>query len=716
MRVDIKAVLDQAGEILNRTHKAGLTAHAKLHFKIVSDNPDILGRGEDATALQHLFAEGPHPVVIHGPGGIGKTAFADHFARSDFRSPNPRYCGAWRVSAESITEAARDIKPLSAHLGVEDQGDEETNFHATMARMAETRGKKRWLLIHDNADNPREQRYLARRFQFPEAIDHLVTSRISQWRPPIRTFELEEPGVASAVALLRRESGLSLDTSLFDLAVNVLERWPLALMVVGADLRKTGASPEEYEQRFRDIVAHVPPDYTSYERTVAAAVLESYSHLGSDAQALMHLAAFMAPDDVDPDYLVKGMSRLEEGTLWHGLANDKLRRQAAFSEIGNQSLLRPTRIVAWSDEHDAEVETESLKMHRLAQLALRDMLTAEERANAIGAAGRLGQAQISDNPQHDIHPRYSRLVTQARALSPHAAGANDTDLKPIASFLNEITIFVQFSSGELHEMEKLRRDIIPIVEKGFGKDSVDHATAQGNLGVVLGGIGLSEPDRELAKQIDEEAEALLKHSIDLKRDILGTDSFALAADQNNLAVYCWQRKRYEEAEPLYLDVARIMEASDEPSSLDNLGTLYGNIGTLYSNWAFSLGKDHETYSSRREDAMDFLHKALATIRGRHGELSQTTATALNNLAGEYEIGGEIDRGIRLRIRGGAIMERLRGIGAIKMSHPLYGPYVTNFAQKFSNAEDVLKAMATDINNAIADHTAWQNGGTPNWPT
>ena len=178
----IKTALDEAAKLLRSSRKEALTAHSKLHFKIVSDNPDILGREDETDHVLRLYGDSNDPIVIHGPGGIGKTAFVDHFARANFRNTKkPRYCGAWRVSGENISKGWDDLSPLATHLGVSPTDNAEANFHATLAKMSEARGNKRWLLIHDNVDEPEAQRLLARRFQHLDAVDHLVTSRIADW-------------------------------------------------------------------------------------------------------------------------------------------------------------------------------------------------------------------------------------------------------------------------------------------------------------------------------------------------------------------------------------------------------------------------------------------------------------------------------------------------------------------------------------------------------
>ena len=153
------------------------------------------------------------------------------------------------------------------------------------------------------------QRGLKSRLLHLGCIDHLITSRLTKWRDGVTTMELPELDEDDAVSLLAREAGLEESAALRTLAVETLERRPLALMIAGADLAN-GFPLETYAEAFQERLHEIPPD-VAYPRSLAAAILGSVDRLPEDARAFLDMAAFMAPEDIAPDYLPLGVAALQ---------------------------------------------------------------------------------------------------------------------------------------------------------------------------------------------------------------------------------------------------------------------------------------------------------------------------------------------------------------------------------------------------------------------
>ena len=273
--------------------------------RIRTENRGVVGRMALVGHLSDIRQADPQtPIVLWGRGGVGKTAAADYVARQ--MVGKGAYQGAWRISGETITAASEDLRPLGMRLGVEEKENDEAYFRACLDAMsAKATGQKGWLLIHDNVDDEDTQRALLKRLNPVMGVDHLITSRLKNWSKTATAIHLEEPDDDAAVELLAREAGQEPDADLRALAVDRLERLPLALMIAGSVMQEAGLTVAEYSSSFETMLKKAPLGQMAYEKSLFGAVMESYGRLSSDAQAMLRQAAFMDADDVDPEYLKK---------------------------------------------------------------------------------------------------------------------------------------------------------------------------------------------------------------------------------------------------------------------------------------------------------------------------------------------------------------------------------------------------------------------------
>jgi hypothetical protein len=86
--------------------------------------------------------------VIHGFGGMGKTALAHEAA--DWLTRTGMYRGACFVSFEHGGDAPMLLHALGGYLGIADAGFDHTNISTALARLRPALAQRPTLIIADN--------------------------------------------------------------------------------------------------------------------------------------------------------------------------------------------------------------------------------------------------------------------------------------------------------------------------------------------------------------------------------------------------------------------------------------------------------------------------------------------------------------------------------------------------------------------------------------
>jgi tetratricopeptide (TPR) repeat protein len=370
-------------------------------------NRNFSGRYELLEQLHaSLQAESAAAVVptgtVHGLGGVGKTELALEFAHRY----QADYDIVWWITAEQPTTITADLAALAEELGIERLADQ-----AEMVRLLfrELRGRDRWLLVYDNAEQPRQLEGLLP----PGGGGHvLVTSRYGAWGKLGSALRLDVVARSEAVAFLSRRTGAT-DQAMLDALADELGDLPLALEEAAAYLEETGVGLGEYLQLVRERARELfgldqpPADQQGDQRRVATVWSLSLDRVHQEApaaEALLNLCAFLAPD------IPRGLPREQPQLLPEELAqavSDALVYNRLLAVLGRYSL--------------ATVSPTSLGVHRLVQAVIQARLGQKgERHWTEATAGLLRASFPDDAWEVATWATCERLLPHVLAVAGHA--------------------------------------------------------------------------------------------------------------------------------------------------------------------------------------------------------------------------------------------------------------------------------------------------------
>ena len=269
----------------------GFTGRAALLAEL-----EVARRSGEATVVQ----------AVTGMGGIGKTTAAIEYAHRH----HDEFDVAWWVPAENLALLPDRLAQLALAL---DLTTATTPPGVGAARLlGELARRDRWLLVFDNAEDPRALReYLP---QGPGRV--LITSRNPAWQRFAATVGVREFTRPESIALLHRLAPELTDVEA-DRVAEAVGDLPLAVEQAGSLLADTGLTVDNYlrllTERARDVLDHDPGG--AYPRSLAASWAVAFDRLADDdptALDLLTVVAWCGPEPVPLTLLTDHPDALSE--------------------------------------------------------------------------------------------------------------------------------------------------------------------------------------------------------------------------------------------------------------------------------------------------------------------------------------------------------------------------------------------------------------------
>jgi hypothetical protein len=256
------------------------------------------GREVLLAELEAALGSGGVAVVcaVTGMGGIGKTTTAIEYAHRHAAE----FDVAWWVPAEDPALVPERLAELARTLDIADLTDP---LGVAVARLrGELAERQRWLVVFDNAEDPRALAPL-----LPHGPGRvLVTSRNPGWRSVAAAVGVREFARAESVTLLR-----SLVPGLGEVAADLVAAavgdLPLAVEQAGALLRDAGLTVEAYLRLLRDRAGELLSQDGGgvYPASVAAVWEVAFDRLAADDPAALDLLTLL----VNPAGVVRAGAR-----------------------------------------------------------------------------------------------------------------------------------------------------------------------------------------------------------------------------------------------------------------------------------------------------------------------------------------------------------------------------------------------------------------------
>jgi tetratricopeptide (TPR) repeat protein len=469
-------------------------------------NPNFTGRADLLERLRDSLQAGAGIAVtqteaIHGLGGVGKTQLALEYAH--------RYASdydlIWWIPAEQPTTVIATLAELARRLGIEERPDQDEMVAGLLELL---RGRDRWLLVFDNAEQPAE----LQPFLPPGGGGHvLVTSRWSAWGEWGTPLRLDVLSREESVAFILKRSGTQDQQAAAALA-EALGDLPLALAEATAYMEETQVGLDEYLELVRTRAMELfgldkPVGAERRVATVWSVSLERVREEAPAAEALLHVCAFLAPEDI-PRTLPGGHPEVLPEEL-RQLVGDPLAYNKSLGVLGRYSM--------------ATVSPTALGLHRLVQAVIRAHLGPQEERRWVQAAIGLLRASFPEDSQAISNwPACQRLTPHVLAATEHAqrlavAGSE------VGWLLSWVSGYLR-SRGQPRQAQPIAERALAVTEAALEPDDIEVGERHDELGRVLrdlGELAAAKVEAEQALAIDEAAYGPNHPSVATDRGNLG---------------------------------------------------------------------------------------------------------------------------------------------------------------------------------------------------
>ncbi len=641
---------------------------------LFTDREDILQQLRDLFT-KNTAASSKQPLALSGLGGMGKTQIALEYAH---RYREEYHVVLW-AKADSQEVLSSELVSFATLLNVPGQHEQEQDQQYALAavkRWLEVHPK--WLLILDNIEDLElAHEYLP---ASPQG-DILLTMRSQVTGGVAQRLDIDKMEPEDGALLLLRRVGLLAADALLDRVsqqeriqaleiAKMLGGHPLAINQAGAYIEETGANLHRYPELYTNRRTHLLNTRGGIKADHPESVATTLS-LSFEKVAQANEAA---------QELLRCLAFLHPDAI-----PDELLERGA-SQLG----ARLQVVVTDAFEFDRAIgelrkyslvrrnpDGATLTLHRLVQDVLRDGM---------------------DEPvQRQWAERVVRAVNQAFPRVEFATWETCRQYLPQAQSCSVLIETWRFAfpeaarllyetgryldeRGQYPEAVALIKQSLTIREQALGTERLEIAENLNELAELYRKQGT------YAK-----GEPLLKRALAIREQVLDPTHPHVAQSLNNLARLYQKRGPYTEAEPLYKEALAIREQVLGPTHPETAASL-NDLATLYEE------------QDRYTEAEPLLKRALTIREQVLGPTHPHVAQSLNNLAGFYQKRGPYTEAEPLYKEALAIREQVLG-----PTHPDTAASLNNLAAlyqkqgRYTEAEPLLK-RALAINEQVLGPT------------
>ncbi|HEX3789254.1 MAG TPA: FxSxx-COOH system tetratricopeptide repeat protein [Pseudonocardiaceae bacterium] len=371
-------------------------------------------------------------TVLHGLPGIGKTQVAVEYVYRHLRD----YDLVWWIEASRPTQIRVGLTELAQRLRLPGCDEADNAIPAVLAALQA--GARRWLLVYDAADDPDG----VQRFLPTDGAGHvLIVSRNPDWGGIVPPLEVEPFSRRESITLLSNRDP-DIDRSEADQLADALGDQPLALAQAAALRAETGLPVREYLRLYHlkvvEILESAAP--ADYDLPVAATWNVSFDAIrrrNPAARQILQVCAFLSPESIPRNLFngVRGISIAPEldKALWEPTELGR-----AFREIDRYGLA------------NVDHGNDTLQLHRLAQIVLRDRMTVRQQQEMRRATHRLlGNFDPNDPVSPKQWQRYQAMLPHAYASDVFASaefGPEDSRVRQL--IINLIRFLYQWGDHD----------------------------------------------------------------------------------------------------------------------------------------------------------------------------------------------------------------------------------------------------------------------------
>jgi tetratricopeptide (TPR) repeat protein len=675
--------------------EASLTALSPHWSVPLPRNPFFTGREEILETLHAQLSTDQAVALaqssaLHGLGGIGKTQIALEYAYRHALE----YSAVFWIGAETDEQIITSLLRIAEMLQLPGRDDkDQQRVVVAVQRWLSTHGQ--WLLIWDNVED------LALLDRFLPSVRQgaiLITTRCQALGTFAQGLDLlpmeQEEGM---LFLLRRAKVLEPEATReqmrqltvrmplqYAAAAELIETMgglPLALDQVGAYIEETGCSLSGYLQRYEQQHARLLNQRgglgTDHPQSVTATFLLTMEQLEREqclAADMLRVCALLHAEAIPAELFGEGSIHLGPGL--EPLAADPSQLDQSIAALLRLSLVR------------RHPETETLSLHRLVQVILREDMSEQVRATwqrrLIHTLNVLFP-EVTSESTADVWKQCERFLPHVLAVATQMDQEGD---QALVGMLGKAADYL----CERVQYEQAR----PLYERAVHLGEQVLGPQHPNLAYPL--TGLATLYRGQGKF--EQAEPLYERALSLREQALGPEHPLVTHPLIGLAILYAEQGKFEQAEPLYKRALSLREQALGPEHplvthpLIGLAILYKNQGkfaqaeSLYERALFiraqAHGPEHPQMSrlqynlarlyqeqGKYEQAEPLFRQALRIEEHTWGPEHPNVFYPLSGLAILYQEQGKDEQAEPLFRRTLDLAERAWGPEHLQVAYPLY---------------------------------------------